>query len=251
MPPPSLHAEGWQQGSLIRETMTVHSLDLQDGIIVDRSEQFDLWLLATQDCDLAQTPCTNTTRQFELRPVLERKPDDKLDGLRSRVILVKDQLVLRSDSKKLTLNACALNSLKDKREQNLDEERRVQIKTWLGLRYDRPAIPSRFVPLGERLKKAFIDEMPDKFAGVVRDVWVYFETDQEIRLFVILVDAQKSRADEVRDWVDEVIGNLSDEEIIVRRRSIEGPDRTPLSVLQSYYGLGIAELSNDEVREAV
>jgi hypothetical protein len=71
--------------------------------------------------------------------VFTRTKDDKLDGLRSRTILVKDDLVLRSDSKKLTVTARALNSLKAKRENVLDEERRVQIKTWLGLRYDRPA----------------------------------------------------------------------------------------------------------------
>jgi hypothetical protein len=250
MPPPSLHAEGWRQGSLIRETLSVHFLDLHDGAIVDRSEQFDLWLLATQDCDLDQTPCTNSTRQFELRPVSERTPDDRLDGLRSRTVLVTDQLVLRSDSKRLTLSARALNTLKGKREEALDEERRVQIKTWLGLRYDRPAIPTPLVPLGRRLKSAFIDDLPATFDGVVRDVWVYFENQHDVRIFVILVDIQKRRADEVRDWVSDVSATLSDENIIVRERHVEAPDRTPLSVLQTYYGLGLAGLSNDDDRGA-
>lgn len=248
MPPPSLHAEGWRQGSLIRETMTVHYLDLHEGTVVDRDEQFGLWLLATQDCDLAQTPHTNSTRQFELRPVLPRTNDDKLDGLRSRTILVKDDLVLRSDSKKLTLTARALNRLKEQREDDLDEDRRVQIKTWLGLRYDRPAVPEQFEQFGKRLKKAFIDDLPDELVGVVRDVWVYFEDDHTARLFVILVDVQKHLAQDVRDWVDDVIGNLNDEGIVVLERQVEGPDRTTLSILQTYYGLGLAELSNDEAR---
>jgi|SRR5271165_6229117 len=248
MPPPSLHAEGWRQGSLIRETMTVHYLDIDDGAVVDRSEQFDLWLLVTQDCDLAQTPRTNTTRQFELRPVLARTADDKLDGLRSRTIIVADDFVLRSDSKRLTLTARALTSLKGKREDALDEDRRIQIKTWLGMRYDRPAIPERFVPLGTRLKEAFIDGLPDDLIGVVRDVWVYFEDDNSARLFVILVDLEKGRAPDVRDWIDDVIGSLNDERVVVKERQVEGPDRTPLSILQTYYGLGLAELSNDEPR---
>jgi hypothetical protein len=248
MPPPSLYAEGWRQGSLIRETMVVHFIDLRDGAVVDCSERFDYWLLATQDCDLEQTPCTNSARQFELRPVLPRTKDDKLDGLRSRTIIVKDEFVLRSDSKKLTLTARALNTLKAKREDDLDEDRRAQIKTWLGLRYDRPAIPTPFVALGLRLKKAFIDEMADDFIGVVRDVWVYFDDEHTVRLFVILVDAQKQRAQDVRDWTDDVIGNLNDEGIIVSERHVEPPERTPLSVLQSYFGLGLAELSNDELR---
>jgi hypothetical protein len=170
--------------------------------------------------------------------------------LRSRTILVKDDLVLRSDSKKLTLTARAINSLKAKRENDLDEERRVQIKTWLGLRYDRPAIPTPFVSLGERLKKAYLDDLPIEFIGIVRDVWVYFENEHEVRIFVILVDVQKGRADDVRDWVADVAATLSDENIAVRELHVEGPDRTPLSVLQTYYGLGLAELSNDEERAA-
>ncbi len=134
MPPPSLHSEEWHQGSLIRETLSAHSVDLHEGAIVDRGDKFDLWLLATQDCDLAQTPCTNSTHQFELRPVFTRTKDDRLDGLRSRTIPIKDNLVLRSDSKKFTLTARALNSLKANRENVLDEERRVQIKTsWAAL----------------------------------------------------------------------------------------------------------------------
>lgn len=246
MPQPSLYAEGWRQGSLIRETMVVHYIDLRDNAIVDCNEQFDYWLLATQDCDLEQTPCTNSARQFELRPVLPRLKDDKLDGLRSRTIIVKDGFVLRSDSKKLTLTARALNSMKAKREDDLEDERRVQIKTWLGLRYDRPAIPIQFVALGDRLRTAFIVEMPPELVGVVRDVWIYFDDDHTVRLFAILVDAQKHRAQDVTDWVDDVISLLSDETIIVAERHIEPPERTPLSILQTYYGLGLSELSNDE-----
>jgi hypothetical protein len=81
MPPPKLYDEGWKQGSLIRAPLEVHFLDLDEGAVVDRVETFDLWMLATQDCDLAQTSSTNMTRQFELRPVLARSDSDKLDGL--------------------------------------------------------------------------------------------------------------------------------------------------------------------------
>ena len=104
--------------------------------------------------------------------------------------------------------------------------------------------------LGERLKKAYLDELPIEFIGVVRDVWVYFENAYEVRIFVILVDVYKGRADDVCDWVADVAATLSDEGIAVRELHVQGPDGTPLSVLQSYYGLGLAELSNDEERTA-
>ncbi len=97
------------------------------------------------------------SRQFELRPVLERSDGDKLDGLRSRSVLVREGLVLRAESPKLTLTARALNTFKERREDDLPAERRVEIKFWLGLRYDRPAIPERFVPLGNQLKAKFLE----------------------------------------------------------------------------------------------
>jgi hypothetical protein len=128
MPAATLHEEGWRQGSLIRAALVVHSLDLVDDTRQDGSETFDLWLLANQDCDLANTVCTNKTRQMELRPVLPRN-GEKLDGIRSRTILVMGDLVLRAESKKLTLTARALNSLKPQRENPLSDERRRDIMT--------------------------------------------------------------------------------------------------------------------------
>jgi hypothetical protein len=40
MPPPSLYAEGWRQGSLLQTPLEAHSLDLVDGNVVPRTETF-------------------------------------------------------------------------------------------------------------------------------------------------------------------------------------------------------------------
>ncbi len=69
-------------------------------------------------------------------------------------------------------------------------------------------------------------------------------------IFVILVDAHKGRADDVRDGVADVAATLSDEDIAVRELHVHGLDGSPLSVLQTHYGLGLAELSNNEERTA-
>lgn len=244
MPPPKLYDEGWRQGALIHAPLEVHYLDCDSGVATPHSATYDLWLLATQDCDLAQTPSTNTTRQFELRPVLSRNNDDKLNGLRSRTVLVRDELVLRADSPKLTLTARALNTLKGRREDDLPPERRAEIKAWLGLRYDRPAIPERFVELARLLKAQFIESIPTHFTGVIRDVWVYFEAENEVRLFFILVEDAEARRDAVLDWVDDTAGQLLDDHgVVILDRHAETSKGTSLWVLQNYFGLDATDLS--------
>jgi hypothetical protein len=245
MTAPSLHDEGWRQGSLIRESLDVHFLGLKnDGTIEDRTLHHGLWLLVTQDCDLDQTRITNLTRQLELRPVYAQTTDDKVDGWRTRNVLVKEGLVLRADSPKLTLSVAALQALKPKREDDVEEDRRVQIKTWLGLRYDRPAIPKPFVPSAELLYARIIAELPDRFRNVVRDSWVYFEEDASIRLFLILGDDHQDRVQEVLDWLDDdVIPALIDQGVIVRERQAATSRGTSLWILQTYYGLDKTDLS--------
>lgn len=244
MPSPKLHDEGWRQGTLIRAPLEVHYLDSEDGVATSRAETYDLWLLATQDCDLAQTSSTNATRHFELRPVLPRKDDDKLDGVRSRTVVVRDGFVLRADSPKLTLTARALTTLKDKREDDLSSERRAEIKAWLGLRYDRPAVPRRFEELARLLKRHFIENIPAHVRGAVRDVWVYFESEKEVRLFAILVDAADDLRDAVLDWIDDAAGQILDsDQVVIKERQAESSRGTSLWVLQNYHGLDATDLS--------
>lgn len=245
MAAPSLHDEGWRQGSLIREPLDVHYLGVKDdGSIGDCTLRHGLWMLVTQDCDLDQTKIINTTRQFELRPVYDQTPNDTVEGWRTRNVLVKDKLVLRADSPKLTVSVAALQSLKSKRENGVEEDRRVQIKIWLGLRYDRPAIPKPFVSLAEALYAKIIAELPARFSNVVRDAWVYFEEDASIRLFLILGDLHQNSVQDVLDWLDDdIIPAFSDQGIIVLERQAATSRGTSLWVLQTYYGLDKTDLS--------
>jgi hypothetical protein len=158
--------------------------------------------------------------------------------------LVSEGFVLRAESPKLTITARALNTFKGKREEDLSAERRVEIKFWLGLRYDRPAIPERFVPLGIQLKAKFLEAQPDGFIGVIRDVWVYFATETEVRLFFIIAEAADVRRYEILDWVDDVAAEMLDTNgVAVLERHVETSFGTPLWVLQNYYGLDVTDLS--------
>lgn len=244
MPAPSLYQEGWRQGALIRASLEAYYLDCDGSATVTKSVNHELWLLATQDCDLAQTKSSNTSRQFELRPVYAQDANDRLDGIRTRSVSVREGLVLRADSPRLTLTARALNTFKEQREDDLPVERRAEIKAWLGLRYDRSAVPERFEELARMLKEKYIAGVPTHLATVLRDVWVYFESETQVRLFFIMRDAEEARRDEVLDWADDIAGQLLDDQgVVVVDRQAETSKGTSLWVLQNYYGLDSTDLS--------
>lgn len=236
----NLHSDGWRQGSLVRATLKTHVLD-NDGKETAIEFEHDLWLLVTQDCDLARAKPTDAKKKFELRPVFAKEDADTIDGIRSRVAKATDNLVLRADSPRIMLTARALAALKDKREDALDETRRREIKTWLGLRYDRPAVPESCIPTTEILLKT-VDNV-EHFDGKVRDVLVYYHGDDPKRVDLFFVLRDKADKDEILAWLDEKIAELLDNGVVVNGRHVEDASGTPFSVIETYYGLFSDELS--------
>jgi hypothetical protein len=243
VPEPNLHSEGWRQGSLIAAALHTLTLDADDaGRLTSKEQEFDMWMLCSQDCDLANTGTTNATREFELRPVYHHT-GKKVDGIRSRVARVTNDRVLNSDSPRLTLTARALQALLPSRLDNVGDTRRRELKTWLGLRYDRPAVPEAFVETQKTLAGVFFAGVPADLDGMLRDILIYYESASEIRVFAVL----KPNADRevVIDWLDAVIQGLSERhQIAVIERNAEPAARTPLLVIETYFGLDSAELSS-------
>ena len=239
----TLFDEGWKQGSLIRATLSVRTFDHDNGNDVESEQSFDIWLLTTQDCDLASTKSKNAARQFELRPVYAEQKGDTFDGIRSRAMRVAPGLVLRSDSPRITMTARRLVRFNAQRDNILTDEQRREVKTWLGLRYDRPAVPEPFDRLAKDvLKPVIVDAMPDILKGRVRDVLVYYESATAIRLIAVLRDA--ADRDAALDWLDSAIGTLLDKhKIAVLERHAEDASRVSLRDIETYYGLDSSELS--------
>lgn len=236
----NLHNDGWRQGSLIRAAFKTQVLD-NDGKQTVVDFEHDLWLLATQDCDLGQTPPAHADKKFELRPVFTKQKGETVNGIRSRTVMVADDLVLRADSPRIMLTARALAALADKREDALDETRRREIKTWLGLRYDRPAVPDPCVPTAELLFQ--ILGGIEQFAGKVRDVLVYYDDEDPRRVDIFVVLRDKANKEEILDWLTDKAGELLDRDVVVGGRHAEDSSGTPFSIIETYYGLYSDELS--------
>jgi hypothetical protein len=98
-----------------------------------------LWLLSEQDCDLAQTLEDDSEKLFELRTIRSHGGDvpSAITGAKARIdrtaCLVAMDVSTKVTARRLTANVA--------NRTVMPAERRTAIKTWLGFRYDRPAVP--------------------------------------------------------------------------------------------------------------
>lgn len=241
MPDNDLHSDGWRQGSIIAATLTAHKFTFDGTDLTDTITTHDTWVLCSQDCDLHATDKNNTVRCFELRPL---RPREKvhIEGIRSRIMLVTDTHIVESDGPKVHVTAQALTALRDKRLDPPADERRRQFKTWLGLRYDRPAVPTEWLELCKRIQSLVEKTRPASLG--FRDVLVNFVDNAptvDVRIFVVL--RRSSDRDLAMDWLATLVGLLADEGIRVDDHQAEDSTQTSLAVIESYYGLYSTELS--------
>jgi hypothetical protein len=87
----------------------------------------------------------------------------------------------------------------------MSEDRRAAFKKWLGLRYDRPAVPERLVPLAKRIGEEVARRERRPTGLRVRDVLMQFDetvTPPRFSLYGIL-DEPADEAD-VRAWLADI-----------------------------------------------
>lgn len=178
-----LYASGWRQGTLLRAELQLTCLVLQDGAAHQESVAHGEWLVVTQDCDLAGISAGSVEPTIELRPVYHEDPPVDW-GIRSaRLLLQKEPpRYLVSTSPRTHVAPALMSVLIDgggERTEILDDARRVALKTWLGLRYDRPAVPDKLVPLASRIAEEVHRLRREPVSTRVRDILMQFDTSQE------------------------------------------------------------------------
>ncbi|MDA8025582.1 MAG: hypothetical protein M0T78_03430 [Actinomycetota bacterium] len=204
----SLYDEGWLQGSIVEALLPldVVVLNSQTGKVERLQSEDGLWVIATQDCELANSEADEETPCIELRPVfLEDPPKDW--GIRSSRFLLTEAEYLKSASARLIVSPTVLTALvkQDVIRRKISEARRKAFATWLGLRYDRPAVPDDLVPLLKNISEK-VTSRRNRLGGIqVRDILVQVDKTLEptrFSLFAILVSQEDE--DAVRMWLSKI-----------------------------------------------
>ncbi len=203
----SLYADGWRQGSIIQATLPL------DGVVLDGDgrpcrDQSDhgSWAVASQDCDLDKTDADHHEPTVELRAVFTDKPPEDW-GLRSWRLRLTETDYVVSHGPRTVVSAAVLTALvQDGSERrDVDASRRLAFTTWLGLRYDRPAVPPELVPLAQRISAEVARRSRRPTGAVVRDVLMQFDESETPPLFslyaVLENDADRAR---VEEWLGQI-----------------------------------------------
>ncbi len=127
----------------------------------------------------------------------------------------------------------------------------ARLKTWLGLRYDRPAVPEAYVDLARAIAERITRRKNRLDAGPVRDILAAFDTavDGTIRYQLVAVmpsaaaTANSDLTDKARDWLTKLILDVPARLGAVAHVDAYRDDQISLAFLERAYSLDVSSVS--------
>jgi hypothetical protein len=249
--PDSLRSKGWLQGCTLRLPLPLRHTAVVDGVVQEVVRTHDLWLIAEQDCDLAwQAILRDDADEFlvELRPVFT--DDRHIDwGIRSQ------RFLLNADGRHLRANAPTVRAtpqviVNAEHEDCLDDDHQLRLKTWMGLRYDRPAVPQRYMKLARALADALAVKKNRARAERYRDVLAqYWDEDgvTKYTLVAVLPDGPHApdshEVADARTWLADSVRDVPGELGVAVSLDAYGDDTISLQYLEGSYSVDVTRLS--------
>lgn len=196
----SLHDLGWRQGTIFAAQLAVVSYHYDAGQVVPVYETFDRWVVVSQDCDLHSQNSESNDRVIEIAPVETGNPGTGW-GIRSRRLRLSVDAFVEAGLPRLKLSAQALSTYAFAMEPALAMGRASALKTWLGLRFDRPAVPTELVPLARAIAAAVKAKRSPHLASACHDVLFQVRPGDppEYELTAVVVDDAPVEA--VEEWL--------------------------------------------------
>jgi hypothetical protein len=236
---------------LLQAAFPLHHLRLEGVGPVRQEAKHHLWLLADQDCDLAWRALTDEDDPFllELRPVYTENPPANW-GIRSQTLRLDEAgryLRANSPNIRVTPEVVAVTEHLD----CLDSGSQRRLKTWLGLRYDRPAIPERYSTLSRALAAQLSKRRNRRQGTRVRDVLAQFrdaaDGATEYSLVAVVPGGDYAADDplvtETRRWLAEVIGAVPSDLGVAVDVQAYGDEDVSLGYVESSFSLDLSALS--------
>lgn len=240
----SLYARGWRQGTLFSAELSSHAYVLDDqGTPESRGTVHSDWVLASQDCDLANVSATDNRPTLEIHAVWDQEPPPDW-GIRSRKCRLDDTRYVHADEPRCFVSPAVLVHFESGRELNLPETRTLAFKTWLGLRYDRPAVPEELVPLARRIAKEVQRRRHQASTLPVRDVFMQFDpTSSPPRYSLFGVVESESHREPTREWLAEVSQQIPVDLGIADMIEAATAEGTSFSLVESSFAADVSQVT--------
>lgn len=242
MPESSLYDVGWRQGAVFDAELPAYWLDFSDITGSTTHEQrFHRWVVCTQDCDLAGTSVASAEPLIELRPVLDVDTPDSW-GIRSRRVRLTNSWHVDASLPRTAVTAVLLNL--NGPPSLLSDERALAFKTWLGLRYDRPAVPERLVDLAREVARVCGTTSGRATAETVHEVLMQFNESAappQIALFAVVAD--DADRDAVRMWLADSAARVDSALGVVAHIDVGSKSETSLALLETSYSADLSQLT--------
>lgn len=209
----------------------------------------NLWLLCDQDCDLAWRALIGQEQPHlvELRPVFADAVTDW--GIRSQNFRInQDGDALRAAAP--SIRAAPEIVQLGEHLQCLDPASQQRLNTWLGFRYDRPAVPQEFVALARALAEQLAKKRHRETAATVRDVLAQFwrgEDGARYDLVAVLeggpFQAEDEPVAETRKWLAEAVLAVDTSLGAVEAINAFGDSEVSLAYVEQSFSLDLSRLS--------
>jgi len=182
----------------------------------------------------------------ELRPVFQDDPPPQW-GIRSRKLRLIESEYLEAQSRRVMISPAALQRLLPSRDNLLLDkaDRVIALKTWLGYRYDRPAVPNEYLPLLRFIAET-VSRRAKEYSDKVRDILVQFEENEppRYRLFAVVVDEGDTNA--IVRWLAEATRSVPTELGIGDDFKVATAEGTSLAVIESSYAVDLTHITYGE-----
>jgi hypothetical protein len=238
-----LYAAGWRQGSILDATLEVTVLEAGEAGVVPNTTSFPRWVVCTQDCDLASAAADSDDELVELRPVLQAEPP-KDWGIRSRRFLLTENDYVDAAFPRCFISPKALAQSIDPEIEEIEPARARAFKTWLGRRYDRPAVPEHLVPIAKEVASRCGTKSGRDIAARVHDVLMQFDDSTRpprVALFAVVHD--DADPDEVRKWLADASTRIRQDLGVVAAIEAGTRAEASLELLESSYSADLSQLT--------
>lgn len=240
---PSLHENGWRQGSVFQADLAAVAYVDDGGQSVQQVLSFDRWIVVSQDCDLATADSVSNEAAIEIQPVFPGNPGSGW-GIRARKLRLGAEIFTSAEAPKLKVSPAALSNFIGSAHEVIQDERATALKTWLGRRYDRPAVPEVLVDVAQAISKAVKACRTAELADQTHDI-LFTATETRPSTFdLIAVVTKAADRSAIEAWlaeaalkVDPALGTLGSAPEALMRNEVT------LDVIENSWSADLSEIS--------